>query len=217
MNGSEWQDRYGERSADRLSWFQSEPSVSLAMIEACGLAPEDPLIDAGGGASVLVDRLLERGYRNLAVLDLADAALEACRSRLGPKADHVRWFLGDVTTWEPDTAYALWHDRAVFHFLVAENARRAYLWTLEQALRPDSHLVLGTFSPNGPPRCSGLPVVRYSAPELEKFFAPGFELLESRREEHRTPAGAVQEFQWARFRRTRGAHPTTSNPRVRPG
>jgi SAM-dependent methyltransferase len=182
-----------------VSWYQRDPARSLEFIEAAGVSLADPILDVGGGASLLVDRLLERGFRDVTVLDVADGALERVRERLGEAAARVELLQADVTRFVPIRRYALWHDRAVFHFLVSPADRAAYLAALAAALRPRGHVVLATFALGGPQRCSGLDVVRYDAASLASELGAGFDLLRSEREEHVTPTGAVQPFQYCLF------------------
>lgn len=196
-----WDDIYGRKDEDAVGWFQAEPRLSLELIGRTGLPPEAGVIDIGGGASRLVDRLLERGFADITVLDLAEAALARTRGRLGAAAERVRWLVGDVTAWRPGRRYDLWHDRAVFHFLAEAADREAYLEALRAALRPGGHLVVATFAADGPERCSGLPVVRYESDALAATLGAGFSPVETATEEHRTPAGVPQRFQYCRFRR----------------
>lgn len=196
-----WQAVYTGKADTAVSWFEAEPAVSLALIDLIGIAPEVPVIDVGGGASRLVDRLLERGFSDVTVLDLAEAALAAARRRLGVRAAGVTWIAGDVTGWQPARQYGLWHDRAVLHFLTTAEDRAAYVARLRRALAPGGHAIIGTFAPDGPERCSGLPVVRHDAASLSALLGAAFALLDSRRHRHVTPGGAVQSFQFATFRR----------------
>jgi 2-polyprenyl-3-methyl-5-hydroxy-6-metoxy-1,4-benzoquinol methylase len=192
---SHWQDVYLHKPIDTVSWFQSSPGLSLQLIAEAGLAADDPLIDVGGGASVLVDELLRSGHRKVTVLDLAPAALQASQQRLGSDAGRVDWISGDITEVSlPAAHYALWHDRAVFHFLTEPAQRAAYRAQLLHALRPDGHLLIATFAEDGPTRCSGLPVQRYSAESLQAEFGEAFTLRRTEREAHRTPSGAEQRF-----------------------
>ena len=181
---------------DSVSWYQQRPTLSLELFESLGAQPDQPVVDVGGGASVLVDALLDRGFSDLSVLDISASALERSRSRLGPRADLVRWHRADVLDWRPGRRYALWHDRAVFHFLAQSAERSRYVSTMQSALLPGAHVVIGTFAPDGPEKCSGLTVRRYDAAGLSAELGDRFELLEQRREEHHTPAGAVQVFSW---------------------
>ena len=160
-----------------------------------------PVIDVGGGASVLVDGLLEAGFTDVTVLDLSGAALSASRTRLGERARLVKWIEADVTQADlPPRPFDLWHDRAVFHFLVDPADRRAYLQVLRRALRPGAHVVMATFAEDGPERCSGLPVQRYAPSQLHAALGEDFEWLASEREQHLTPGGVLQQFQYSVFR-----------------
>lgn len=203
MSGHDhWQDVYTRKSPQEVSWYQPEASTSLALIARTGLGPDAAILDVGGGASTLVDGLLARGFRHITVLDLAEAALAAARERLGERAAGVTWRAGDITTVAlPAQAFDLWHDRAVFHFLTTPGARAAWRRQLLAALRPGGFVVLATFADDGPEKCSGLPVCRYSEAGLQAELGEAFELLESRREVHRTPGGNEQRFVYGLFRR----------------
>ena len=192
--GRYWDEIYRRDDADTMSWFEEDPRHSLELIRATGLAREAPILDVGGGASHLVDHLLAAGYTDLSVLDIAPAALEQARARLGKHADCVEWIVADVTRFEPTRRYALWHDRAAFHFLVTPEDEQRYVQTLRAGLAPRGHVILATFGPDGPTRCSGLPVHRYSAVDLSGALGPAFELKRSELAEHRTPAGGSQQF-----------------------
>ena len=197
-----WETVWRERREEEVSWFEEEPRLSLSLVEAAGLKPEAPIIDVGGGAARLVDRLLARGYRDITVLDLAEEALARARARLGARAREVHWIVADVTRWHPERSYALWHDRAVFHFLVEEEDRRRYRQTLAEALAPGGQAIVATFAPDAPPRCSGLPVMRYGPEALAEALGPGLRLVEARTDRHRTPKGVIQPFTWVRMVRT---------------
>ena len=194
-----WQDVYGVKSETEVSWFQQQPSLSLELIKTAGCGRHDPIIDIGGGASRLVDALLDAGYDAITVLDLSAKALDAAKARLGAWAKQVTWVVADVTRWEPPQQYALWHDRAAFHFLTEAADRAAYVDRLSRALRPADQAIIGTFALDGPTQCSGLPVVRYDAASLRQTLGPAFELLETRAHDHRTPWGGIQKFQFSRF------------------
>jgi SAM-dependent methyltransferase len=194
-----WQNVYTTKGENEVSWFQERPSISLQFIEAAGGGLDAAIIDIGGGASRLVDALLEAGYCNLMVLDLSEAALAASQKRIGPRAASVKWLTADVTTWQPSERYDVWHDRAAFHFLTEEKDRQAYISRLKAALRNGGQAIIGTFAMNGPERCSGLPVMRYDAASLATLLGPDFRLLADRVEEHRTPWAASQIFQFSRF------------------
>lgn len=195
--GDHWEDVWAERAPDEVSWHQPEPTVSLALIRELALPTSARIVDVGAGASRLVDHLLADGYERLTVLDVAEPALEAARERLGAQAKTVDWIAADVLQADLEPGYALWHDRAVFHFLTDERDRTRYVDRLEQALTPGGHAIVATFSPDGPERCSGLPVRRYDARALSAELGEAFALVDERREEHTTPWGATQSFQYA--------------------
>ena len=193
-----WTHVYDSRSPTEVSWYQPTPALSLALIEHAVADRHAPIIDVGGGASTLVDHLLAAGYRDLTVLDIARPALDTARARVeraGLPVDRVRWLTGDVRTVQlPRAHYALWHDRAVFHFLTEPADRERYVGRVRESVRPGGAVLVATFAADGPLRCSGLEVARYSPAELHAQFGSGFRLVESRREEHHTPSGATQPF-----------------------
>ncbi len=197
-----WEQVYTNQGATRVSWFQEHARQSLELIRRTGVARDGGVIDVGGGASTLVDDLLAEGYSKLAVLDLSGAALAAARERLGQRGGEVSWLLGDITQIElARHGYALWHDRAVFHFLTSAQEREAYVRAVLRAVKPGGHVIVATFAEDGPEKCSGLPVVRYSADGLHAQFGAPFTLLRHEREEHLTPAGAIQKFIYCMCRR----------------
>jgi 2-polyprenyl-3-methyl-5-hydroxy-6-metoxy-1,4-benzoquinol methylase len=195
-----WEQVYRTKSENEVSWFQTHPATSLQLVAATGADRSSAVIDVGGGASRLVDALVMEGYLSITVLDVSQAALATAKKRLGPRAQAVTWITADVTQWEPRDQYDVWHDRAAFHFLTDPDDRNAYVARLTQALRPGGQAIIGTFSLQGPERCSGLAVVRYDARSLGETLGPAFELLETRDEEHRTPWGSAQQFQFSRYR-----------------
>ncbi|MBE0455846.1 MAG: class I SAM-dependent methyltransferase [Roseovarius sp.] len=200
-----WDGVYGARPEDELTWFEAMPAVSIELVRA-HLLPGDPFIDIGAGASRLVDALLEEGFGPITVLDLSATALAVSRQRLGPNAEDVAWIEADITTWKPDRDYAVWHDRAVFHFLTDAEDRAGYARALSGALRPGRIAIIATFADDGPEMCSGLPVVRYApaalARELDRLLPGRFEPLDARRHMHITPKGNRQSFQYSVFRKT---------------
>lgn len=205
MTGSRkphWEGVHGASEPDQVSWWQPEPTLSLRLIEASGVSHADPIIDVGAGASTLVDHMLAAGYRNITVLDLSGAALGTVRERLEEQAKQVEFVEADLTTWTAQEDYALWHDRALFHFLTGPDDREAYRATMASALRPGGQAIIATFGPAGPERCSGLDVERYSAASLSAELGDAFELLDSVDDIHRTPWGAEQAFIFCRFIRT---------------
>jgi SAM-dependent methyltransferase len=196
-----WENVYTTKSETEVSWFQENPAPSLELIALAGLPADATIIDIGGGASRLVDALVERKFGQITVLDLSAAALDAAKARLGDRGAGVEWVVADVTTWEPSQTYDLWHDRAAFHFLTAASDRSAYVRHLKKAVRSGGHVIIGTFALDGPERCSGLPVMRYDAGMLGAILGNDFRLIDSRRHDHSTPWGAVQRFQFSTFRR----------------
>ena len=195
-----WEGVYTMKRENEVSWFQDNPAPSLELIAAVGATPATAIIDIGGGASRLVDGLLAKGFRALAVLDLSGAALKAAKSRLGAQAEKVNWIVADATLWEPTEVYDIWHDRAAFHFLTEENDRVAYIERMKKALRAGGHAIVATFAPDGPERCSGLCVMRYDAETLGRTLGQEFDLIETRRHSHTTPWGSTQSFQFSVFR-----------------
>jgi len=196
-----WQNVYTTKGERDVSWYQDSPAPSLELIALTGLSGHAEIIDVGGGASRLVDSLLQRNFDHLTVLDLSSAALDAARQRLGERAARVTWLVADVTTWQPSQTYDLWHDRAAFHFLTDQRDRSAYVERLKQAVKRAGFAIIGTFATDGPERCSGLPIVRYDATSLAATLGDEFELTDARRHEHTTPWGAAQRFQFSTFRR----------------
>lgn len=195
-----WDHVYEDKGANAVSWYQPEPYVSLELLELLGAVPESGIIDIGGGASVLADRLLARGYSDLTVLDLSEVALEAARERIGAGTP-VTWLAQDVLTWEPSRTFGLWHDRAVFQFLSGCEVDD-YRNVLSRAIPNGGAVIMATFAPDGPGRCSGLPVTRYNSNELRGVLGAGFEMIEERRQVHVTPSGGSQPFTWIAARRT---------------
>ncbi|MBU6462337.1 MAG: class I SAM-dependent methyltransferase [Bradyrhizobium sp.] len=198
-----WQNVYTTKDEIGVSWFQENPKPSLELMAEVEASPASAIIDIGGGASRLVDHLVDRGYQNLTVLDLSGAALDAAKTRLGGLAASVQWIVADVTVWEPPKAYDIWHDRAAFHFLTEHDDRAAYVVRVTRALKAGGYAIIATFAPNGPEQCSGLPVVRYDADALGQVLGPAFELVHTRRHAYATPLGSVQSFQFSVFRRRR--------------
>ncbi|MHB1544021.1 MAG: class I SAM-dependent methyltransferase [Gammaproteobacteria bacterium] len=201
-----WENLYQEKKASDVSWFQSHPDRSLHLIHAAQLQKSDAIIDIGGGASRLVDHLIADGLSDITVLDIAENGLAQARVRLGDRSRAVHWIVADITRWQPERSYRLWHDRAVFHFLIDPIDRAAYKCCLESALISGGTAILATFAPDGPTQCSGLPVERHSPESLAAWLGPGFERVSSELEEHLTPAGNRQRFQYSVFVK-RGTHP----------
>lgn len=190
-----WESVYGTKSPTEVSWYQPHAELSLRLIRETGVALEASIIDVGGGSSTLVDDLLTAGYRNLTVLDISASALKTAKDRLGPDDSRVQWLAGDLLTAQlPKQGFEVWHDRAVFHFLMCEEDRRKYIKTVMHAVKPGGFVIVATFSEDGPERCSGLPVKRYRPDELHAEFGQPFTLLDHLRETHITPAGNEQKF-----------------------
>jgi hypothetical protein len=196
-----WDTVFSTKAENQMSWFEALPSVSLEMINAVGVAPQTCLIDVGGGESHLIDVLLARGLTCLAVLDVSKTAIQHARARLGARGHVVTWLFTDVTGDWFLKPMDIWHDRAVFHFLTDAEDRRRYRERLRQTLRVGGSAIIATFAPDGPEKCSGLPVARYSPESLGEELGPDFMLMESRRHIHRTPWGTDQAFQYSRFSR----------------
>ena len=199
-----WENVYTTKSENEVSWFQQRPAPSLDLIVQAGATRESAIIDIGGGASRLVDNLVEQGFEDVTVLDLSAAALAAARSRLesrlGTGAQRVSWIVADATNWEPARAYDIWHDRAAFHFLTDAGDRAAYIARLGRGLRIGGHAIIATFALDGPEKCSGLPVARYDSAGLGRTLGAAFELIHTERHEHATPWDSRQNFQFSVFR-----------------
>jgi len=190
-----WDKVYATKAPESVSWYRAQLETSLALIERAAVARSASIIDIGGGESTLVDDLLLRGYKSLNVLDVSPTAIEVTKKRLGTAAKQVRWLVGDIVEIELEPhAYDLWHDRAVFHFLTTPERRLAYVRQVTRAVRPGGHVIVSTFGPEGPTKCSGLDVMRYDAESLHGEFGGHFRLVESSKELHETPFGTTQQF-----------------------
>jgi SAM-dependent methyltransferase len=196
-----WENVYTTKGENEVSWFQQSPAPSFELIMQAGAASHSAIIDIGGGASRLVDHLVEQGFEDVTVLDLSDAALKAAKARLGARADRVRWLVADATIWEPARAYDIWHDRAAFHFLTDPSDRAAYIARLGRGLKIGGHAIIATFAHDGPEKCSGLPVARYDSASLGRTLGAMFKLVHTQRHEHATPWDSRQIFQFSVFRR----------------
>lgn len=184
------------------TWYQPSPRTSLALLESAGLGSGRSLVDVGGGASTLVDHLLEAGWHDVTVVDIAEGSLQAARDRLGPTASRAGWIAEDVLVWEPQRTFDIWHDRALFHFLTEAADREAYLRVLRRALAPGGHAIVATFAGDGPDRCSGLPTTRWDPESLSRELSPVLDPVCFEDEWHRTPSGGEQHFLYGLFRRT---------------
>ena len=198
---SHWEEIYDTKSPTEVSWYQTRPSLSLEIIESTGIEKGQGIIDVGGGASLLVDCLLDAGYEDLTVLDISERSLEVSKARLGDRRDDVKWFVEDVREFHPSRRLHLWHDRAVFHFLTDEDDQRKYVEVLKESLASGSFVVIATFAIDGPTRCSGLDVVRYDAETLSSRLGSGFEQIGQYNESHYTPGGKEQKFNYFLFKR----------------
>lgn len=195
-----WERIYRSKAAEQVSWFRPHLETSLAWIERYAPDRDARVIDAGGGDSTLVDDLIARGYRRVTMLDISQAAIDATRTRVGARGAGVEWRASDVRCAElPAGAYDVWHDRAVFHFLTAAEDRAAYVEQVRHALKHGGHLIIATFGPEGPTKCSGLDVCRYDAASLSREFGGDFRLIESLTDAHQTPSGSSQQFLYCCF------------------
>lgn len=199
-----WEDIYRDKASTDVSWYQKAPMLSLDLIRATGIAHDEPIIDVGGGASLLVDYLCKEGFNHLSVLDISGKALASTRERLGEPSRHVDWHESDITTFVAPQAYSLWHDRAVFHFLTDGADRKKYVEVLKRSLKPGGHLIIASFAVGGPEKCSGLHIVQYDVEKISRELGEGFQLQEVRDEIHMTPADKGQKFIYFRF--TRQSH-----------
>ncbi len=194
-----WEHVYSTRKPHEVGWYQAYPEIPLRLIASTGIAKHEAIIDVGGGASNLVDALLENGYQDVTVLDLSAAALEATKARLGTASSQVKWLVADITSFIPAQSYKVWHDRAVFHFLTDATDRQRYLAAARAALPSGAHLIMATFALDGPPQCSGLDVARYSPESLQQEVGEGFTLAESFGGLHITPSQGKQSYTFCRF------------------
>ena len=194
-----WEQIYSDKKSTEVSWYQQHPERSLDLIKATGVDVSASIIDIGGGASTLVDFLLDAGYQNLSVLDISHAAIEQAKSRLGNRANKIEWLEYDITKFLPDEPFDVWHDRAVFHFLTDKLDCSSYIHAMSRALKPGGHVIIATFGLNGPEKCSGLDLKRYSPETMLAVLGDSFQLVETSTEEHKTPGGSSQSFVYCRF------------------
>ncbi len=196
-----WERIYATKAPEQVSWYSPHLNASLELIERTSVSPTAAIIDVGGGESTLVDDLLARGYENISVLDISQSAIDANKKRLGKEAERIHWLAADITTVElQPSKFDVWHDRAVFHFLTAPSDRVAYVRQVAHAVKRGGHVIIGTFGPEGPTRCSGLEVVRYDAESLHREFGRHFRLLETSKQLHHTPFRTIQQFLYCHFR-----------------
>lgn len=197
-----WENIYSTKELETCSWFQPSPATSLEFIEQSGITKSSKIIDIGGGDSFLTDRLLEKGYTDITVLDISEAALERAKQRLGNKANQVKWVVGDAASFVPSETYDLWHDRAAFHFLTDQRDVTNYALIAKHALNNQGILVIGTFSENGPKKCSGIDIKQYSAEGLSNVFKNGFKRLKCLNVDHPTPFNTTQNFTFCSFQKS---------------
>jgi trans-aconitate methyltransferase len=197
---SHWDDAYAQGD-DTRSWFEEHPRMSLRMLDSAGVTAADALMDVGGGASRLAAVLLDRGFRDLTVLDISANGMRYAQHHLRGQAGQVNWLTADVLRWHPARRYRVWHDRAVFHFLTTADQRHQYLTTLNTATSPGTVAIFGCFAPDGPQYCSGLPVARYTPAQLANQVGPNWNVTGENQEAHATPAGVIQPFTWVALRR----------------
>ncbi len=201
-----WDHRYDTIGATNVSWYQAHPTPSMGLIAGLGLDKRAPIVDVGGGASTLADALILEGFSDITVVDISQRALSDAAARVPDSA--VAWVLSDVRDWRPTRSYALWHDRAAYHFLIDPGDQQHYWRTVREHLIPGGHVIIATFAEDGPQMCSGLPVQRYSHDELRAAIGPGFTVVAMDRETHLTPTGGEQRFIWLVATRTAPDQPT---------
>lgn len=194
-----WETVFTNKASDEVSWFQPYPATSMAFLASFQLPLTANIIDIGGGDSRLVDALLEKGYQNIYVLDISATALEKAKQRLGSKANNVHWIVSDVLDYKPTVQFDFWHDRAAFHFLTSEDKIKSYVQLAGQSIKPGGYFVLGTFSENGPAKCSGLEIKQYTAAAMSATFDAQFKRIRCITEEHETPSHNIQNFVFCSF------------------
>lgn len=196
-----WESIYQSKESDEVSWFQSKPTTSLEFIQRYDLPRSSRIIDIGGGDSLLVDHLLNMGYQDITILDISEKAIEKAKKRLGDKADKVKWIIEDAANFQTTEKYDFWHDRAAFHFLTDENEIEKYLNTLNKGVKPKGILVIGTFSEDGPEKCSGINIKKYSERTMTDRLKNFFEKIKCITIDHKTPSGSIQNFIFCSFSR----------------
>ena len=194
-----WETIYNTKKLEEVSWYQSTPQPSLNYIKKFDLPMSAKIIDIGGGDSFLVDNLISLGYTNISVLDISEKAIERAKTRLGKKADEVTWIVSDITSFEPEVEYDLWHDRAALHFLISEDEIEKYKQTLENSIVLNGKVIIGTFSEDGPTKCSGIEIKQYSKADLSEFLSANFNNIECENIVHNTPFNTSQNFTFCQF------------------
>lgn len=198
---SHWENVFATKNPNEVSWTQKYPKTAMNYLEELNLSKTANIIDIGGGDSNLVDALLEKGYENIWVLDISELALERAKKRLGKNADLIHWVVSDITEFKPEVKFNFWHDRAVFHFLTDEDSINKYLAIIKEAINTEGNFLLGTFSENGPLKCSGLEIKQYSENSMKETFKNNFETLKCFKENHKTPFDTLQNFQFCGFKK----------------
>lgn len=196
-----WEKVYQEKEPAQVSWYQTYPAISLDLIASTGIGPMEKIIDIGGGASVLADKLLDKGFKDITVLDISLKAIQYAKERLGKRDAEITWIDSDIIQFKPSYQYGFWHDRAVFHFLTESEDRKKYIEVMKKAVRPGGHVIMATFALEGPPKCSGLNVERYDPEKLSKEIGISFHLIKSMNETHITPWNSEQKFVYCMFKK----------------
>src|SRR6266542_4001991 len=196
-----WDKVYSTKAENEVSWFQPYPKTSMEFVELFHLPMDANIIDVGGGDSHFVDALLDKGYQNIWVLDISSTSIERAKQRLGEKSLQVHWIVSDVVNFEPPVQFDLWHDRAAFHFLTSDEKINKYVCIAENAINQDGYLILGTFSENGPKKCSGLEIQQYSEASMSSRFEIAFDRIKCVTEDHTTPSNTIQNFLFCSFRK----------------
>ncbi len=196
-----WENVFSTKQETEVSWYQEKPKPSLDIFQKLNLAKDAKIIDIGGGDSYLIDALLELGYTNLYLLDISAKAIERIKNRLGVKQANVTFIVSDVLDFKPNTTFDLWHDRASFHFLTTENQIATYAELVGSAVAKDGNVVIGTFSENGPKKCSGMHITQYNEPKLKSVFETHFDIIDSFTEDHKTPFDTIQNFIFCSFKK----------------
>lgn len=196
-----WNKVYKNKNVTEVSWYEPMPETSLELIAACKLPKDAAIIDIGGGDSFLAEFLLGQGFTDVTVVDISENAIERAKQRLGEKAENIKWIVADAAEFEPDRKYDLWHDRAAFHFLIKDAEVKKYLETVKKAVKPEGYVVLGTFSENGPTKCSGLEIKQYSISQMQELFKEGFNAMGCKNIDHKTPSGGIQNFTFCSFQK----------------
>lgn len=196
-----WNKEYKNKNVTEVSWYEPMPETSLDLIAACKLPKDAAIIDIGGGDSFLAEFLLGQGFTDVTVVDISENAIERAKQRLGEKAENIKWIVADAAEFEPDRKYDLWHDRAAFHFLIKDAEVKKYLETVKKAVKPEGYVVLGTFSENGPTKCSGLEIKQYSISQMQELFKEWFNAMGCKNIDHKTPSGGIQNFTFCSFQK----------------